>query len=325
LTLTGLEYSDTLSVNNGASTERFREVLVQVLRTPDARFEGLADWPYAPRYLEIVDADGTPLRLAYVDEGPSTAAPVLLMHGEPSWSYLYRHIIADLASRGHRVVAPDLIGFGRSDKPAARADYTYERHVAWMSDWLTGLDLTGVVLFCQDWGGLIGLRLVAAFPERFAAVVVSNTGLPVGAGWSEGFKNWLDFSQRVPELPIGFILNGGCQRELTDAERAAYEAPFPDETYKEGARQFPALVPITAEHASVAENKAAWMVLERFTKPFITAFSDGDAVTGGGEVQFQVRVPGARDEAHVTLKGGHFVQEDSPVEIAALVHTLASR
>jgi haloalkane dehalogenase len=269
-------------------------------------------------------ADGTSLRLAYVDEGPGDGAPILLMHGEPSWSYLYRRIIADLIPQGHRVLAPDLIGFGRSDKPAARADYTYERHVAWMGDWLNALDLTQIVLFCQDWGGLIGLRLVAAFPDRFAAVVVSNTGLPVGTGWSEGFKNWLDFSQRVPELPIGFILNSGCERELSDAERAAYEAPFPDETYKEGARQFPALVPITAEHASVAENRAAWTVLERFTKPFVTAFSDRDPVTGGGDVLFQTRIPGAQGQPHVTLKGGHFVQEDSPAEIAALLHRLAS-
>lgn len=295
---------------------------MQVLRTPDACFEGLADWPFAPRYAEIADGAGGTLRLHYVDEGPRDGAPVLLMHGEPSWAYLYRRIIPDLVARGHRVLAPDLIGFGRSDKPAARTDYTYERHVAWMSDWLTGLDLKGVTLFCQDWGGLIGLRLVAAFPERFAAVVAANTGLPVGTGWSEGFKTWLEFSQNVPQLPIGFILNGGSGRELSPAERAAYEAPFPDETYKEGARQFPTLVPITPEHPSVAENIAAWTVLERFERPFVTAFSDGDAVTRGEDLVFQARVPGARGQPHVTLSGGHFLQEDSPAEIAALLHDL---
>lgn len=298
---------------------------MDVLRTPDARFEGLPDWPYAPRYHEITDADGTRLRMHYVDEGPRDGALVLVMHGEPSWAYLYRHIIAGLVAKGHRVLAPDLIGFGRSDKPASRTDYTYERHVDWMSQWLTGLDLTGLTLFCQDWGGLIGLRLVAAFPERFAGVVAGNTFLPVGSGMTDGFKAWLDFSQRVPELPVGFIVNGGSGRNLTDAEVAAYDAPFPDESYKEGARQFPALVPVTPEHASVAENKAAWEVLERFDKPFVTAFSDGDAVTGGMDVPLQERIPGAKGQPHVTLSGGHFLQEDSPQGIVDVVDALIRR
>jgi haloalkane dehalogenase len=298
---------------------------MDVLRTPDARFEGLPDWPYAPRYHEITDADGTPLRMHYVDEGPRDGALVLVMHGEPSWAYLYRHIIAGLVAKGHRVLAPDLIGFGRSDKPASRTEYTYERHVDWMSQWLTGLDLTGLTLFCQDWGGLIGLRLVAAFPERFAGVVAGNTFLPVGSGMTDGFKAWLDFSQRVPELPVGFIVNGGSGRNLTDAEVAAYDAPFPDESYKEGARQFPALVPVTPEHASVAENKAAWEVLERFDKPFVTAFSDGDAVTGGMDVPLQERIPGAKGQPHVTLSGGHFLQEDSPQGIVDVVDALIRR
>lgn len=298
---------------------------MKVLRTPDERFEGLADWPFAPRYLEITDADGTALRIHYVDEGPRDAPPVLLMHGEPSWAYLYRKIIADLVALGHRVIAPDLIGFGRSDKPADRLDYTYERHVAWMSDWLTKLDLKDITLFCQDWGGLIGLRLVAAFPERFAAVVAGNTGLPVGTGLTEGFKAWMQFSQAAPELPIGFLLNGGSGRQLSEAEIAAYDAPYPDESYKEGARQFPILVPVTPEHGSVAENLAAWKVLEQFDKPFVTAFSDGDAITRGGEAVFQSRVPGAAGQAHVTLSGGHFLQEDSPAEIAALLDGLVKR
>ena len=298
---------------------------MQVLRTPDERFLDLADWPFAPHYQVLAMETGSPLRLHYVDEGPLDGAVVLLMHGEPSWAYLYRKIIPSLVAMGHRVIAPDLIGFGRSDKPAQRADYTYERHVAWMSEWLTALDLTDITLFCQDWGGLIGLRLVAAFPERFAGVVAANTGLPVGTGWSEGFKSWLDFSQRVPELPIGFILNGGSGRDLSAAEIAAYEAPFPDETFKAGARQFPLLVPITAEHASVAENQAAWAVLETFDKPFLTAFSDGDQVTRGGDAVFQQRVPGGKGQPHVTLSGGHFLQEDSPTEIAALLDAMIRR
>lgn len=297
---------------------------MDVLRTPDDRFAGLADWPYAPRYTEVQDAEGAILRVHHVDEGPDDQRPILLMHGEPSWAYLYRKVIADLVKRGRRAVAPDLIGFGRSDKPASRGDYTYERHVVWMSQWLVKNDLRNIVLFCQDWGGLIGLRLVAAFPERFSAVVVSNTGLPVGAGKTEGFEAWLNFSQNVPELPVGFILNSGTARDLSDAERAAYDAPFPDETYKEGARIFPALVPITPGHASVAENKAAWTVLERFDKPFVTAFSDADPITRGGDAPFKARIPGARAVQHPTLKGGHFIQEDSPAEIAALLDDLVS-
>ena len=266
-------------------------------------------------------ADGTNLRIHYVDEGPRDAAPVLLMHGEPSWSYLYRKFVPWLVERGHRVVAPDLIGFGKSDKPAERADYTYERHVAWMSDWLLALDLRDITLFCQDWGGLIGLRLVAAFPDRFARVIVANTGLPVGTGSSEGFDAWLAFSQNVPMFPTGAIVNGGTTRELSAAEIAAYDAPFPDESYKEGARQFPTLVPITAGHPSVAENRAAWEVLERFDRPVLTAFGDKDAVTKGGERVFIERVPGARGQPHrIIAGGGHFLQEDAPEELSALIH-----
>src|SRR5689334_16654654 len=178
---------------------------MQLLRTPDTRFAKLPDWPFAPHYEVVESSEGDNMRLAYVDEGPPKANPVLLMHGEPSWSYLYRKIIPPLVAEGHRVVAPDLIGFGRSDKPAARTDYTYERHVAWMSQWLEALNLKSITLFCQDWGGLIGLRLVAAFPERFDAVIVANTGLPTGHGMTDGFQRWLAFSQNIPELPVGGI------------------------------------------------------------------------------------------------------------------------
>lgn len=293
---------------------------MEVLRTPEARFERLADYPFAPHYQTVTDGDGTPLRIHYIDEGPRDAAPVLLMHGEPSWSYLYRKFVPPLTAAGHRVIAPDLIGFGKSDKPAARADYTYERHVAWMSDWLTALDLQGITLFCQDWGGLIGLRLVAAFPDRFARLVVANTGLPVGSGSSAGFDAWLAFSQNVPLFPVGAIVNGGTTRELSADEIAAYDAPFPDERYKEGARQFPTLVPITPEHASVAENRAAWTVLERFDKPVLTAFSDKDAVTAGGEKIFIERIPGARGQPHTIITGGgHFLQEDAPEQLSTLI------
>jgi haloalkane dehalogenase len=293
---------------------------LKVLRTPDDRFADLADFAFAPHYASV-SADGGPdLRLAYVDEGPQDAAPVLLMHGEPSWSYLYRRIIP-LLSGEHRVLAPDLIGFGRSDKPAQMSDYTYERHVAWMSDWLVGLDLKNITLFCQDWGGLIGLRLVAAFPERFAGVVVANTAMPVGTGLTDGFRQWLEMSQAIPVFPAGNIVSMGSIRDLTPEEIAAYDAPYPDESYKAAARIFPTLVPVTPEHGSVAENKAAWAVLEAFDKPFLTAFSDGDPVSSGGDKTFQDRVPGAKGQPHTIIEGGgHFLQEDKPAEIAALLN-----
>ena len=295
---------------------------MQVLRTPEANFDGLEGWSFEPRYTVIADADGTALRMAYVDEGSADGAPVLLLHGEPSWSYLYRHIIAGLVERGHRVLAPDLIGFGRSDKPAARRDYTYERHVAWLQAWFDAQDLHCVTLFCQDWGGLLGLRLVAADADRFSGVVAANTGLPVGTGWSDGFAAWLKFSQDVPVLATGRIVDGGVTRALSAGEIAAYEAPFPDESYKAGARQFPALVPVTPEHASVAENIAAWAQLERFDKPFVTAFSDNDPVTRGGERVLQARIPGTKGQPHATLHGGYFLQEDSPGTIVEIIDKL---
>ncbi len=298
---------------------------MKILRTPDDRFDNLPDWPFAPHYTEITDAaSGQVLRMAYVDEGPRDGSTVLLLHGEPSWSYLYRRVIPALVASGHRVLAPDLIGFGRSDKPADRNDYTYERHVAWLSDWLTATDVHAVTLFCQDWGGLLGLRLVAAFPERFAGVVAANTGLPVGTPLSDGFTQWLAFSQSTPDLPIGAIVNMGTGRELTHAEVAAYDAPFPDASYKAGACQFPTLVPITPEHGSVAENKAAWEVLTQFKKPFISAFSDNDPITRGGDAVFQNLIPGAQDQPHVTLKGGHFLQEDCPDEIVDVIAGVTS-
>jgi haloalkane dehalogenase len=299
---------------------------MRVLRTPDDRFRDLPDFPFTPHYRGVRDTDGTMLRICTVDEGPREALPVLLMHGEPSWSFLYRHVIRKLAAAGHRVVAPDLIGFGRSDKPSAPDDYTYERHVRWMSEWLLGERLEDVTFFGQDWGGLIGLRLVAANPERFARVVVANTGLPTGAGLTDAFERWLEFSQTTPVLPIGEIIAMGCQGALGAAEKAAYEAPFPDESHKAGARRFPALVPITPQHASVAENRAAWKVLESFERPFLTAFSDSDPVTRGGERIFQERVPGAKGQPHVTIENaGHFLQEDAPDEIADLLDRFIAR
>jgi haloalkane dehalogenase len=292
-----------------------------VLRTPDERFAALVDYPFAPHYVDIADPNHGPLRLHYVDEGPRGAKPVLMMHGEPSWSYLYRHMIPPVAAAGYRVLAPDLIGFGKSDKLSEREDYSYQAHVDWMSAWLLALDLTDITLFCQDWGGLIGLRLVAAFPDRFARVIAGNTFLPTGdTPASDGFLNWQQFSQMVPVFPAGGILRGGSAKPLQDGAEAAYDAPFPDETYKAGARQFPMLVPVTPDNPASAANRAAWQVLERFDKPFITAFSDLDPVTGGADAILQARIPGAKGQPHRTIKGGgHFLQEDCSPELVKVI------
>jgi len=294
---------------------------VKVLRTPDDRFADLPGYAFAPRYVEIPAGDGGRLRMHAVDEGPRDAAPVLLLHGEPSWSYLYRKMIPGLVAAGHRTVAPDLVGFGRSDKPTAREDYSYARHVDWVRALLLALDLRDITLFCQDWGGLLGLRLVAEHPDRFARVVASNTFLPTGdtpAG--PPFLAWREFSQKVPEFPTGRILQGATVTELPDAVVAAYDAPFPDESYKSGARQFPLLVPISPDDPAAPANRAAWRVLERFEKPFLTAFSDQDPITRGGDAALRERIPGARGQRHVTIAGGgHFVQEDCGEELARVV------
>ena len=225
-----------------------------------------------------------------------------------------------------RCIAPDLIGFGKSDKPAALSDYSYDSHVAWMLEWFDSLDLNGVVLFCQDWGGLIGLRLVAARPDRFAAIIAGNTMLPTGQGTpSEAFLKWQTFSQTVPEFPTGNILQGATVRTLSDAEVAAYDAPYPEERYKAGARIFPALVPTAEDQAGAADNRAAWTVLSAWEKPFVTCFSDQDPVTRGGERIFQSKIPGTAGQPHREIKeGGHFLQEDKPDELASLILQVAN-
>lgn len=296
---------------------------MKTLRTPDDRFVNLPDFPFAPHYADIADGDGGTLRVHYLDEGPGDAAPVLLMHGEPSWCFLYRHMIPALVAAGHRVIAPDLVGFGRSDKPAAKSDYSYQRHVEWMAELLFDqLDLRDITFFGQDWGGLVGLRLVAAQPDRYARVVVGNTGLPDGSGRaSDAFMAWQKFSQESPVFPIGTIVNGGSATDLSPEVIAAYDAPFPDETYKEGARIFPSFVPTSPDDPSVPANLAAWDVLRTFDKPFLCAFSDKDPVTKGGEKTFKERVPGAQGQPHTTVVGGgHFLQEDCGPELAGIIN-----
>jgi haloalkane dehalogenase len=294
---------------------------MDVLRTPEDRFEGLAGYEFEPHYVDVPDGEGGTLRVHYLDEGNPDAAPVLLMHGEPSWSYLYRTMIPVLAAAGLRVVAPDLVGFGRSDKPSSRTDYTYARHVEWMrAAMFDHLDLQQVTLFCQDWGGLVGLRLVGEHPERFARVAVANTFLPSGEGSSDAFLWWRDFSQTTEVFDVGAIIDMGTVGELGDAAKAAYDAPFPDESYKEGARQFPMLVPVEPDDLAVPANLESWKVLESFEKPFLVVFSDSDPITGGAARFFHERVPGTRGQPHVTIGGGgHFLQEDKGPEIAGIL------
>jgi haloalkane dehalogenase len=257
----------------------------------------------------------------YLDEGPAEADPLLLMHGEPSWSYLYRKMIPILVAAGHRVIAPDLVGFGRSDKPSRRQDYSYQRHVDWMQALLEQLRLERITLVCQDWGGLIGLRLAAENPERFARVVAANTMLPTGDhAPGAAFLKWQRFSQEVPVFPAGGVIKGATVTPLPQAVIDAYDAPYPDESYKEGARQFPLLVPITPDDPASAANRAAWQVLGQWQKPFLTAFSDSDPITAGGDKVMQKLIPGTRGQAHTTIAGaGHFLQEDQGERLAEVV------
>jgi haloalkane dehalogenase len=327
---------------------------VELARTPDERFRDLPAWPYAPRYLSVPDGEGGSLRMHFVDEGPRDAAPILCLHGQPTWSYLYRKMIPRFVAAGQRVIAPDLVGFGRSDKPTRASDYSYARHVAWLRALLEALDLRGATLVCQDWGGLIGLRVVAEAPERFARVVASNTGLPDARGASEAaapalralyaalpvpetmldvargfasaarsgappFMVWQKHCADSPAFTPEGVMRALCPK-LSAAEIAAYAAPFPGERFRAGARRFPTLVPILPDDPAIADNRRAWEALRGFTKPFLTAFTDGDPVTAGQHVRFQDEVPGARGQPHATIRGaGHFVQEDAGEELARIV------
>jgi haloalkane dehalogenase len=289
----------------------------RVLRTPEERFARLPDFPYTPKY---IDLDG--LRIAYIDEGPRDAAPVLLMHGEPTWSYLYRKMIPGLLAAGHRVIAPDLVGFGRSDKPAQKSDYSYHNHVHWMAAWMEKINLQHATLFCQDWGSLIGLRLVTHSPERFDRVVLANGGLPTGtqSETPRAFKLWRAFARFSPWFPIGRIVNSGCAQKLTPREVAAYDAPFPSTKYEMGARLFPGFVPTTPADPERARNEQAWEVLKQWNKPFLTLFSSRDPVTRGGDKIFLKLVPGAANQPHTLIRGaGHFLQEDKGPELAQKV------
>ncbi len=294
------------------------------LTTPEARFEGIQGFDVPVTRVAVADpTGGEPLALAVCDTGATPSGEtVLLVHGEPSWSFLYRTVIPPLVAAGHRVVAPDLIGFGRSDKPAERAEHTYARHVEWLREALFDhLGLEGVTFFGQDWGGLLGLRLVGEHPDRFSRVAVGNTGLPTGDERpSDAFMAWQQYSQTSETFNIGRIVSGGCATRLDDATIAAYDAPYPDDSFKEGPRQMPALVPTSPEDPASAANRAAWQVLEGFTRPFLCCFSDGDAITKGADRKFLATVPGTKGQPHTTIEGGgHFLQEDKGAELGAVL------
>lgn len=291
---------------------------MKVLRTPDERFAGLPGWPHETQYAATSDG----LRVGYVDAGPRDAPVVLMLHGEPTWSYLYRHVIGFVTAAGLRAVAPDLIGFGRSDKPADVADYSYARHVEWMRSGLfDDLGLHDVTLLCQDWGGLIGLRLVAEHPERFARVVAANTGLPTGeARMPEVWERFRDSVLGADELQVGWLVSGGCRTQPDDATRAAYDAPFPDGSYQAGAKAFPALVPNRLDDPAGDAQRAAWQSLQRFPRPFVCAFSDGDPITRGADVRMRETIPGAAGQVHPVIEGaGHFLQEDAGEQLGRVV------
>jgi haloalkane dehalogenase len=288
------------------------------IRTPDSQFKNLANYRFEENYIDI---DG--MRMHYVDEGPKDKPPILMMHGEPTWSYLYRHMIPICVAAGHRVIAPDLIGFGKSDKPINIADYSYQSHMDWMQAFIDILKLEQITLVCQDWGSLLGLRLAAENEARFKAIVLGNGGLPTGeTPPPKAFKLWKAFAQYSPWFPIAKIIESACFKKLSKEERRAYDAPFPSSKYKAATRAFPLLVPVTPDNPATEANKSAWEVLKRWNKPFLTTFSNGDPVTRGGEKCFQKLVPGCQNMPHQRLVGGHFLQEDASNEFASAVNDL---
>ena len=288
---------------------------INFVRTPDDRFANLSDFPFTPNYKTVMGE----LRMHYVDENPNAEQVVVLLHGEPSWSYLYRKMIPLFSAKGYRVIAPDLIGFGKSDKPTEKSAYSYQNHLDWVRDLLFDqLDLKNIHLFVQDWGGLLGLRLLAEQPERFKSITAGNTALPTGnIPMNEAFMNWLKYSQEVPVFPVGRIVQGGTATDLAEPVIAAYDAPFPDETYKIGARVFPALVPVSPDNPASLPNKNAWKVLSTLEIPFLTLFGDSDPIMKGVEKIFHAKIPGTKGQPHAIIQNaGHFLQEDQGETIA---------
>ena len=288
------------------------------LRTPDARFAHLQGYPFEPHYVDVTAAGAPePLRLHYIDEGPRDGAPVVLLHGEPTWSYLYRTMIRPLADAGHRVLAPDLIGFGRSDKPTRIGDYTYQRHVDWITSWLTALDLRDVTAVVQDWGSLIGLRVAAEIPDRFAKLLIANGFLPTAdRPTPPAFGIWRAFAKYTPWFDAGWLVDRGTVHKIPAAVRAGYNAPFPDKRYQAGARAFPQLVPTSPSDPAVPANRAAWKALGQWEKPVLCVFGSRDPILGKADKTLIGHIPGAAGQPHARIVASHFIQEDSGPELA---------
>jgi haloalkane dehalogenase len=304
------------------------------LRTPDARFAGLPDFPFAPRYVELADSRFGALRMHYLDEGPANAPVVLMLHGEPTWSYLYRRIIPRVTASGYRAVAPDYIGFGRSDKLVDRASYTHQNHVDWMVQFVDCLGVRRCTLLLQDWGGPIGLRLLAERPQCFDAVLLANTLLPNCEPPPRGIEDWpgplvgpwAQSTAHASDFDVGLVMRSVCVRPLDPAVVAAYEAPFPDASYKAGVLEFPSLIPVREDSPGIAENRRTWQFLGSFTRPVVTAFSDSDPSTKPWERVFRERIPGARGQPHVEIRNaGHFVQEDASDALSQVLLALLHR
>lgn len=289
---------------------------MDVLRTPDERFANLPDYPFAPHYLDVEPR----LRMHFVDEGPRDGTPILMLHGEPTWSFLYRKMIPIFVRAGYRALAPDLIGFGKSDKPVRAADYSYARHVDWVTRLITTLDLREVTLVGQDWGSLIGLRVAAENEARFARICIANGFLPTAQSETpRAFHIWRAFARYSPIFPIGRIVASGCVTKLSDDVRRAYDAPFPTTAHKAGARIFPKLVPTESDDPAVPANRAAWATLGRFEKPFLTLFGKNDPILGRADRPLQAHIPGCRGQPHERFWGGHFVQEDRGDHLASAI------
>lgn len=293
---------------------------MKFVNTPEERFANLKGYPFEANYIEM----GEGMKMHYVDEGSKEAEQtVLLLHGEPSWSYLYRKMIPIL-SKKHRVIAPDLIGFGKSSKPIDFEAYSYKKHVDWTAEILTQLELKNVTLFGQDWGGLIGLRLAAQYSEKFSRAAIANTTFPMGVSDLSkitAFLQWQEYAKNTDKLNVGKVIQSSTVSELSEEEVAAYWAPFPEKEYMAGAKIFPALVPLKMDDPECLLNKKIWEEnWLTWKKPFLTLFSDKDIMFSGQESFYQKNIPGAKDQPHQVIKdGGHFLQEDKGEEIANIL------